>query len=282
MKHEKRLIAGPWVGEFGWELFAWQAYIRSLSKHYDKTIIICRTTSHSLYSDFADEYMYFDPTKGQADSFFMHGLDFHDAIRDLLSGTGLDLGGTTSLLVPRRIGWPPHTHWRESFPFGEHMIKPEYINFSEKVQPSEYEKQYDYIFHIRDRLLRKADNWELDNWKRLRDLIGPTLGGGSIACIGTHKDSAHIDGTADLRDAELETVFRALGTAKCMFGPSSGPMHLASLCGTPHVVWSHGGNRDRYERNWNPLKTPVLFLDEWGWHPHPEDVWARFFDWEKS
>ena len=62
----KRLIVGPWSGEFGWELFAWQAYIRSLSEHYEKTTVICRPLSHAIYADFADEYMYFDPTKATA------------------------------------------------------------------------------------------------------------------------------------------------------------------------------------------------------------------------
>jgi len=36
----KKLIAGPWVGEFGWELFAWQAYVRALSRNFDHTTII--------------------------------------------------------------------------------------------------------------------------------------------------------------------------------------------------------------------------------------------------
>jgi len=277
---KKNLIAGPWVGEFGWELFAWQAYIRSLSENYKKTTIICRPSSHAIYSDFADEFIYFNPSAGQADSFFMHGLDFHESIRKILS-SGHTLEQGTSLLVPRRIGWPPHTHWSEAFPFGEHIVKPKYINFADKITTQEFHFQYDYIFHVRDRKLRRADNWSIANWERLRDLIGPTLGGGNIACIGTTKDSAHIEGTTDLRDTDLDILFKVLSTAKGVFGPSSGPMHLASLCGAPHVVWSHNGNRERYEKNWNPLKTPVLFLDEWDWHPEPEDVWARFFHWEK-
>lgn len=277
----KHLLAGPWVGEFGWELFAWQAYIRSLSRHYDKTTIICRPTSHSIYTDFADNFMYYSPDKGQADSFFMHGLNFSETIRDLLSGTDL-LDENTSLLVPRRIGVPPHTHWSEAFPFGEHTVKPEYIKFGQHKSSGEFNHKHDYVFHIRDRKLRRQDNWSLDNWKHLRDMIGPTLGGGSIACIGTHSDSAHIEGTADLRGHELDLIFKVMSHAKCAFGPSSGPMHLASLCGTPHVVWSHGGNRERYERNWNPLNTPVLFLDKHEWHPPADYVWSRYWDWEKQ
>ena len=57
----KHLLAGPWVGEFGWELFAWQAYIRSLSRHYDKTTIICRPTSHSIYTDFCRQLYVLQP-----------------------------------------------------------------------------------------------------------------------------------------------------------------------------------------------------------------------------
>ena len=56
----KTLIAGPWVGEFGWELFAWQGYLRALSRKFDKTIIISRTASKALYDDFADEFISFD------------------------------------------------------------------------------------------------------------------------------------------------------------------------------------------------------------------------------
>ena len=36
----KKLIAGPWTGEFGWELFAWHAYIRALSRKFEHTTII--------------------------------------------------------------------------------------------------------------------------------------------------------------------------------------------------------------------------------------------------
>ena len=53
----KHLLAGPWVGEFGWELFVWQAYIRSLSEIYDETYVICRKSSEPLYKDFTDKFI---------------------------------------------------------------------------------------------------------------------------------------------------------------------------------------------------------------------------------
>ena len=36
----RRLIAGPFVGEIGWELFGWQARLRRLSKFFQETIVI--------------------------------------------------------------------------------------------------------------------------------------------------------------------------------------------------------------------------------------------------
>jgi hypothetical protein len=68
-----------------------------------------------------------------------------------------------------------------------------------------------------------------------------------------------------------------LNSAVLCIGPSSGPMHLASLCGTPHLVWTDkkrwnlgfvkGTNRDRYERHWNPFNTKAIVVDEYGWNP---------------
>ena len=125
------------------------------------------------------------------------------------------------------------------------MVKPEYIKYG---NPSN--ENYDFVFHIRNRDLRKEDNWELNKWEVLKNLLG-----GRIACIGTKEESICIPGTEDLRGKELSKTISVLSSSKCAFGPSSGPMHLASLCGTPHVVWSLDANKARYEENWNPLKT---------------------------
>ena len=71
-----KLIVGPWVGEFGWELYAWQGYIRALSRNFEHTTIISRPGSEALYSDFCDKFVPWSPTGGLTDSFFMHDADF--------------------------------------------------------------------------------------------------------------------------------------------------------------------------------------------------------------
>ena len=266
------LIAGPWVGEFGWELFAWQAYVRAMSRHYDKTIVICRFSSRGLYEDFATEFIDTGPLEGLADSFFMHGVDTPTLLRAKLQPHREFLTSGTTVLTPRRIGLPPFTPCTDPAYFGERQITPEYITFGEVGNGS-----YDYVLHIRNRKLREEDNWSLESWRNLVQLLKD--GGNKVACIGTKDEASWVEGTTDLRCAPLNTVFSVLGGAKCAFGPSSGPMHLASLCGTPHVVWSKEGNRERYQHTWNPLQTPVLFLSKHSWHPPADYVFEKFNEW---
>ena len=269
----KRLIVGPWSGEFGWELFAWQAYIRTLAKEYDHTTIISRPASEPLYADFCDRFVEFTPSGGLADAFFMHGFDPKTVLRGIIQDNGITLGTGATLFLPRRLGFPPHTHYEQLLIIGEHVIKPEYVRYG-----SPDDRLYDFVFHIRSRRLREEDNWSIENWQSLRDMFPDK----KIACMGTKEESGWIEGTADLRNAPLGELFNVLHNAECAFGPSSGPMHLASLCGLPHVVWSIPANKIRYEENWNPLTTPVLFDSTADWHPTPEYVYTKFKEWQSS
>ena len=272
-KLNKRLIAGPWIGEFGWELFAWQAYVRALAENFEETVIACKPSSKALYSDFASKFIDLDPPNGLSDSFFMHGVDLNVYTRQVLLKHDSLLDKGTTIFAPRRIGFPPNTHFSEQIKVKDYIIKPKYIRFGQ-----EQDLQYEYVFHIRDRDLRKEDNWSLDNWKKLHKLL--TKNGERVACVGTTKESGVIPEADDLRDKPLEEVFNILRNCKTVFGPSSGPMHLSSLCGARHLVW---GDRKlsltRYENNWNPLSTPVLFLDEFQYHPTPEYVFDRYTQW---
>ena len=191
----KTLIAGPWVGEFGWELFAWQGYVRALSKKFDHTVVISRPNSGPLYEDFCNVFHEHAPVGGIVDSFFMHGIDFKKELKKNVIKNQIKLEKNTTLFVPRRIGFPPFTHFTQPVIFGEHIIKPEY-----KVYGSEKESKYDYVFHIRNRQsVRSEDNWSTDNWHEFRALLGSDK---KIACIGTKEESGWIEDTEDLRNIE--------------------------------------------------------------------------------
>jgi hypothetical protein len=139
----------------------------------------------------------------------------------------------------------------------------EYIKYGD---PTVVPKSYDVLIHARgtDKYGTDFRNWPEFKWN---DLVKYT--GLSFASIGSEQGAYHIDNTDDLRGVSLEQLCGYMSASTMVLGPSSGPMHLASLCGTPHFVWSGDRpNVERYEKYWNPLKTKVKILDHvHGWDP---------------
>jgi len=272
-KNKSLLIAGPWLGEFGWELFAWQGYVRALSEHFDETICIARKNSRHLYTDFAQQVIAYDRDDGVPDMFFMPNVKIDGKLfNEILEQNDVDiLDKAVTWLPARKIGHPPMTHYSEEIEFGDLKIKPKYVIFENEF------KKYDYIFHIRDRPLRMEDNWATEKWSTLLGLL--TQEEKTVACIGTKGSSGWIPETEDLRGIAMNELIGVLNNADCCFGSSSGPMHLASLCNTPHVVWSIMYNHRRYTENWNPHNTPVLFLGDYDWHPTPEYIYEQYKSW---
>ena len=267
---DKEIIAGPWVGEFGWELFAWQGYLRAIKEKYNtRMVIICSEKSKYLYQDFADEFIFFDPPPtGLSDSFYRAGYDFSK--QNLIKIIGSDRS-EFSWLPPRRIGFPPKTSWKEQVTIGPFQVSPKYIMFE-----AEQKYDYDIVVHARNRKLRYKDNWPSQKWS---DLLEMLLDKYKVACIGTKEQSLSIPGAEDYRNCNLEETVQVISSSKLVIGPSSGPMHLASLCGTPHLVWgSRQMSQTRYEDTWNPLKTKVEFIDKFGWHPPVKFIYEKILE----
>ena len=85
-------------------------------------------------------------------------------------------------------------------------------------------------------------------------------------------ESYHIKGTKDLRGIDLKELTDYMSSANLIIGPSSGPMHLASLCGLKHVSWGVESNVNRYKYDWNPHKAEVEYIISEKWNPSIEDV----------
>jgi len=267
------LLAGPWIGEFGWELFCWHGYLRSMSKFYDHVVCISSPHSKFLYEDFCDKFIDFLPDGGDyKDSFFKAGYNLDGTvINSILKKNNINIDEyKTSLFLPRRIGDPPRTHFSEKFQFGPYYVGPEYKKLGNRK-----EKYKDVIlFHARARALRNDDNWSTDNWKKLGSLLKKD--GYQLYSVGLRSEALHIEGTEDFRECDQQQLLDIMNSAKCIFGNSSGALHLASLCGCPQVIWSTNYNLDRYTKNWNPFYTNVTFLSEMGWHPSVKYVYESF------
>ena len=260
-----KLLIGPWIGEFGWELFCWQSFMRVLVKKYQPSDVVCVTRKghELLYRDFSKTHN-FELTSGKANMFMLEDMSDSDSSRIA------DLHEHYKKLGYEVIP-PLPLHYKGTevmSPFG-FPISPEFIRYGEKKE----ECSFDAIFHARSRSLRSSDNWDQDKWillaKKAKEM------GLKVACIGSLQESSSIDGTTDLRGIELEKLVDYLASSKLIVGPSSGPMHLATLCGCPQLVWSgNPNNKVRYEKEWNPFSTKVKYmdLDEGGWHPDPLEV----------
>ena len=88
-----------------------------------------------------------------------------------------------------------------------------------------------------------------------------------------------------MRRARLGQQMDLLASARLCVGPSSGPMHLASLCGCTHLVWCGGPKgewkrtRAHYLKSWNPHGTAVRAYAHGSWQPKLEKVrdWTAAF-----
>jgi len=252
---DKILLAGPWVGEFGWELFCWQGYLRKQSKLFDKTIIIGRPGNDFLYHDFCHQYIEFDPEGFDTDMWKCYNCKSYDSIKEKIYHTKY-IDGQFNIGMHYHIKGVLDTK-------GIFFTEQEFIRYIGKSK-----KKYDIIFHCRNKKTGSQRNWDKQKWKDLYDLLKDKY---KVACIGNN-ESFYIEGTEDLRGITLKELAGVLNNSKIIIGPSSGPMHFASLCGTKHLVWSTDYNLVRYEKDWNPLKTEVIFYGKEGWNPKPENI----------
>jgi len=234
------IIAGPFLGEFGWELMRWQGILRANSK-LEKVVIQCTSGHGFLYEDFARHI----------DDSFASSLD-------------------KNMWFP--IPSPKKSVISTVSPSKEICCNPdfpqEFIQYGSKRYGGNYD--YEVVVHARS-CSRKGDEVTGDrNYKRWDKLVERL---DVDACIGSPDESEYVEGVEDdLRGIPLRVLADILANTKLLITPSSGVAHFASLCGCPHLVWSDkrkwnvGGikttNYNRYHKYWNPLKTECVVIDD--------------------
>jgi len=250
-----KLLAGPWVGEFGWEICTWVPALRKHAEKFDNVVIVCRGGHGYLYKDFADKIISCDK-QGDADRWLLND-------KKVKMPKGIISSFPDHKLCRPRGGkcmnWP-----RKYFKYGRNSK----------------EQGYQIVFHARH--MKKYGQSKLNYpparyEKAIKKLkINPE----ECASIGSRSGAYYVKGTKDLREMDMEKLCGTLANSSLCVGTSSGPMHLASFCGCPHIVITgnehlkiiNGTNRDRYKRLWNPFKTECKILDRHHWQPPVKDV----------
>jgi len=133
----------------------------------------------------------------------------------------------------------------------------------------------DVVVHARERNdVGRNRNWSHDKWDMLCKCLSDK--GYTIVAIGT---AAYMpEHAVNCAGIDLKDTCTLLRQAKLAIGPSSGPMHLASLCGTPHVVWGEAGNIPRYDEHWNPHQAKNIYDASAEWNPDVSTVLNHALD----
>ena len=118
----------------------------------------------------------------------------------------------------------------------------------------------DIVIHARDtnKFGQAYRNWHPYKWNALVNAFPDA----TIASVGRVGGSMYVPGTTNMLDMPLAQLANFLANSRVIVGPSSGPMHFASLCGLPQVVWTGPHkNVKRYEEDWNPFRVKVKVIE---------------------
>lgn len=265
----KKFVASPWVGEFGWELFCWQGFLRKKARLYEqKPTIFCRTGHEIIYQDFAGDIINYDPPVEMTDMWKNHGVD---ACKNDFKNLRYYYNVADYETVAHNSY--PHFWWK----FEDWIYLQEFVSYK-KVTSKE---GYDILLIVRD--TNKCNtgfrNWPKADAARVAETL-QTMGF-SVACVGRLDSAYHILTTTDLRGLSLDALAHIMTNSRVIVGTQCGITHFATLCRLPQVVWQTKQEHTmRTQIKWNPFNTPVRTIcspndDYWVkrkmWLP-PDDV----------
>lgn len=258
IKQKKILWADPWVGEFGWELFCWQGYLRKLAEKYDRVIVACRTGHDLLYRDFADEIVHYDPAIEETDMHKNHREPDHHKFHQYYTSKFPSLTVIHNNRYPSM--WWKNEHWNKRQSFVPFTISGG--------------SGYDVLMCLRDtdKCNTGFRNWPIAHATTVaEDFLSKGL---TVACVGKRGSALWVPGTEDCRDYPLDQLAQIMNNSKVIVGPQCGPLHFATLCGLPQVSWqTKPEHATRTEKHWNPYSISVTTM------PSNESYWRRRIMW---
>lgn len=223
--------------------------MRKVARDFDKVIIEGPANSRYLY-EFADEYLENEIQPGFSDEYKGRSKNHltPDPAAKVIRPSPGHMGRPEKRALRRPFKPNPNLEWRCLAPEPEHIA--------------------DVLFSFRP--VKKFNGRSIADKEYpiglCEELVSGMLETGvTVACIGG-PDNYCVEGATDLRGISLERQCAALAGAQVCAGPSSGPIHLASLCKTPHVVWYNRPDQTlsipRYRDYWNPYQTPFTYMKQ--------------------
>lgn len=256
-----RELFASFLGEFGHELFCFQGVLRARADRYDRIVIASRRGRGLLYNDFFTTFVPIDNAGTQTSG--SRCLDYkYNNFHKRYVGKDADVikpGDTLVRYVDRK-------KWQS--------ISQSFVTYGKKI-----DTDIDFLVHARDTNKLGSDkrNWDHENWELLLSRLKQEKPDLVIGAIGSSDGAYKPHSAIDLRDISLSDLANYMHSTKFIVGPSSGPMHFASLCLQKRIVWDEDQNSVRHEIDWNPFEVPVDFIGG-GWNPDIETVYERIID----
>lgn len=291
------VFAGPFLGEFGWELTHWMPHVRWLREQYKgrKLIVASYPSRHPLYYGIADEFWnlpdWFTKEKYDCDCFealcdssmyarlikhFKDKLDSkYDAKNVVWTKTPRGFNKTLRqnnyvLFDKLNASESAITQCNELTKL--HGDKPIVALFARAVSRTKFldvvYNQARWCEDLRNPL--PSNNWPRSHWEDLFDMLYKQFNDQVTFVIGGTKDGNCLlnvvnkyDDVIDLTNIDikqnLDITVAMLNSALCSISSQSGPTHLSLQCGCPSFIYGH--ERQRHSVDDNFLGTDVVFLE---------------------
>jgi len=223
-------FAGPWIGEFGWELSCWQGGIRELVHSLFGThhVIVMGDPGHNVLYEYADEYW-------DVPEFFLNaGLTRQCAhVRGkkaplYLSALGYAVAvelkkysNVLKVVPPRRFR--PEVQ--------------EYIQLGGKNNT----KRSSFCYFPRNRRWWKEKNWPF--WDELIPLV---------------EEETELNSVGITADWDLSDSIEMLRASHFAISPESGAIFLSFLCGIPTIAFGHEQQEKRLSKA-NVFGVPFVY-----------------------
>ena len=263
------LVAGPYIGELGYEIGEWAPHIKWLASHLNcRTHVFARKGREVLYpfaeevqtidfpSEHIDGHWLMDPSPEEIELYdglenrARHHAEQHksqfayqslEVLSDRSNCLKIFRGKAPVLLKPSE---DLRAKWKKALPSTPKVVLTYRANFRGSQRNSDP-----------DLMVQTADFITKQGWTPI--LVG------KIDKQYTAPDIPGVDLTNQTTLADLIAIYEQ---SFVVVGSSTGTIHLAASCGTPHITWGSTRGDDsvvlRYEKEWNLNKTWVRFISK--------------------
>lgn len=290
------IFAGPFMGEFGWELSHWIPHVRWLRNKYKgrRLIVSSYPGRHSLYYNVADDFIELPKwfvekkydcdcfealsTNGHYEKLMLHFVHVFENVKNLL-WTKTPRGFNKILRESNKVVFDKLAFSSDANKEANELInkfggKPIIIMFARSMSRDMFlDITYNANAFVEDYYPDglPTRNWPRSHWEDLFEMlyekysndftfvIGGTKGGNCLIEKAEKYKKNVIDLTEIDIKKSLDITVALLNKAFLSISSQSGPTHLSLHCGCPSFIY--GDEMKRHSHDDNPLKTDVVFFE---------------------